>query len=32
LLGGIEVAPDTGGAGGHTVEADEDDEFSSFKM
>ncbi len=32
LLGGLEVAADTGGAGDQAVEADEGDEFSSFKM
>jgi hypothetical protein len=32
LLGGIEVAPDTGGVGDQAVEANEGDEFSSFKM
>ncbi|MBN6739924.1 ATP-binding protein [Acidithiobacillus sp. MC6.1] len=32
LLGGIEVTPDTGGVGDQAVEADEGDEFSSFKM
>jgi P-loop Domain of unknown function (DUF2791) len=32
LLGGLVVAPDTGGAGDQPVEADEGDEFSSFKM
>lgn len=32
LLGGVEVAPDTGGVGDHALEADESDEFSSFKM
>lgn len=32
LLGGIEVAVDTGGAGDKTVEADEGDEFASFKL
>jgi hypothetical protein len=32
LLGGIEVAADTGGAGDQAVEADDGDEFASFKM
>jgi hypothetical protein len=32
LLGGIEVATDTGGAGDQVVEAEDGDEFSSFKM
>lgn len=32
LLGAVEVAQDTGGTGDHTIEADDDDEFSSFKM
>ena len=32
VLGGLEVAADTGGAGDQAVEADEGDEFSSFKM
>lgn len=32
LLGGIQVAPDTGGFGDQAAEADEGDEFSSFKM
>lgn len=32
LLGGIEVSADTGGAGDQVVDADEGDEFSSFKM
>lgn len=32
LLGGIEVAADTGGAGDQVVESAEGDEFTSFKM
>ena len=32
LLGGIEVAADTGGTSDQQVEADEGDEFASFKM
>lgn len=32
LLGGIDVAADAGGAGDKAVEADEGDEFASFKM
>lgn len=32
LLGGIDVSADTGGAGDQTVEAEDGDEFSSFKM
>ncbi len=32
LLGGIEVTADTGGAGDQVVEADQGDEFASFKM
>jgi hypothetical protein len=32
LLGGIDVAADTGGTGDQAVEAEEGDEFSSFKM
>jgi len=32
LLGGIEVAPDTGGVTDQQVEADDGDEFASFKM
>lgn len=32
LLGGIEIAADTGGAADQQVEADEGDEFASFKM
>jgi hypothetical protein len=32
LLGGIDVAPDTGGASDTAVEADGDDELASFKM
>lgn len=32
LLGGIDVAPDTGGASDTTVDADGDDELASFKM
>lgn len=32
LLGGIEVAADTGGAGDQAVEAEDGDEFSSFKL
>ena len=32
LLGGIEVAVDTGGAGDQVAAADEGDEFASFKM
>jgi hypothetical protein len=32
LLGGIEVAADTGGASDQAVEAEGDDEFASFKM
>lgn len=32
LLGGIELAADTGGATDQVVEADEGDEFASFKM
>ncbi len=32
LLGGIEVAPDTGGAADKAVDAEDNDEFTSFKM
>lgn len=32
LLGGIEVSADTGGVGDKAVEAEDGDEFSSFKM
>ena len=32
LLGGIDVSADTGGAGDQAVEAEDGDEFSSFKM
>lgn len=32
LLGGIEVAPDTGGVTDEQVEVDDGDEFASFKM
>lgn len=32
LLGGIDVAVDTGGAGDQEVETDDGDEFASFKM
>lgn len=32
LLGGIDVAVDTGGAGNQTAEAEDGDEFSSFKL
>jgi P-loop Domain of unknown function (DUF2791) len=32
LLGGIEVAPDTGGTADQVVDAGEGDEFASFKM
>ena len=32
LLGGIDVLADTGGAGDQTVEVEDGDEFSSFKM
>ena len=32
LLGGIEVAPDTGATADAQVESDEGDEFASFKM
>ena len=32
LLGGVEVAADTGGAGDQAVEAEGDDEFASFKL
>ena len=32
LLGGIEVAPDMGGATDSIIDADEGDGFASFKM
>lgn len=32
LLGGIDVAPDTGGAADQAVDAEDNDEFTSFKM
>ncbi len=32
LLGGIEVAPDTGGAADQAVDAEDNDEFTSFKI
>ena len=32
LLGGIEVAADTGGVADQQVDADDSDEFASFKM